>query len=260
MGFIFTQDDFYLEFRREETLPEDLRQWYLEFLKDKYQAWYQLGLRGRCENSDHAMTFLYMVADAFFKELTSQPDLEVSREQTRAELSEDTWQRLENSIPYALGAEYIDKSWAEHAFRKLQKIFQKEIRIYQGTVSMYLAERSQNLHVPERIFFHLVENKEEEFPFAFLATYATKCEDGSIRHMPLSYALTEYKAEREKLLALLSCLNRAAEVSEFVAKSTENGEMFHPLRLTAEEAYRLLKDIPSIEETGILCRCTNRFL
>ena len=35
MGFIFTQDDFYLEFRREETLPEDLRQWYLEFLKDK---------------------------------------------------------------------------------------------------------------------------------------------------------------------------------------------------------------------------------
>lgn len=257
MGFIFTQDDFYLEFGKDEKLPEDLRQWYLEFLKDKYQAWYQLGLRGRCENSDHAMTFLYMVADAFFKELTSQPDLEVSREQTRAELSEDTWQRLENSIPYALGAEYIDKSWAEHAFRKLQKIFQKEIRIYQGTVSMYLAERSQNLHVPERIFFHLVENKEEEFPFAFLATYATKCEDGSIRHMPLSYALTEYKAEREKLLALLSCLNRAAEVSEFVAKSTENGEMFHPLRLTAEEAYRLLKDIPSIEETGILCRIPN---
>ena len=84
MGFIFTQDDFYLEFGKDEKLPEDLRQWYLEFLKDKYQAWYQLGLRGRCENSDHAMTFLYMVADAFFKELTSQPDLEVSREQTRA--------------------------------------------------------------------------------------------------------------------------------------------------------------------------------
>ena len=38
MGFIFTQDDFYLEFGKDEKLPEDLRQWYLEFLKDKYRT------------------------------------------------------------------------------------------------------------------------------------------------------------------------------------------------------------------------------
>lgn len=33
--------------------------------------------------------------------------------------------------------------------------------------------------------------------------------------------------------------------------------MFHPLRLTSEEAYEFLKDIEAIEETGILCRIPN---
>ena len=30
--------------------------------------------------------------------------------------------------------------------------------------------------------------------------------------------------------------------------------MFHPLRITSKEAWQLLKDIPAIEETGIVCR------
>ncbi|MDE6906490.1 MAG: DEAD/DEAH box helicase [Lachnospiraceae bacterium] len=257
MGFIFTQDDFYLEFGKDEKLPEALRQWYLDFMKDKYLAWYQLGLKGKCEHGDNAMTFLYMVSDAFFKILTSQPDIEIAREQVRAELDEETWERLESAIPYALGVEYVNRAWVNHAFFQFEKIYKKEIVSYQGTVAMYLAEKGQNLHVPERIFFHLVENKDSEYPFAFLATYATKGEDDSICHMPLSYALTEYKADREKLLDLLSCLNRAAQISEFVGQTVESGEMFHPLRLTGEEAYRLLKDIPAIEETGILCRIPN---
>lgn len=46
--------------------------------------------------------------------------------------------------------------------------------------------------------FYLVENKDADFPFAFLATYATCGEEGNIRHVPLQYALTEYKGEREK--------------------------------------------------------------
>ena len=89
-------------------------------------------------------------------------------------------------------------------------MFAQEIAAYDGTVSLYLTEQSQRLRVPERIFFHMVENKDGALPFAFLATYATKDADGRVRHVPLQYALTEYKNEREKLLALLSCLNRAA--------------------------------------------------
>lgn len=107
-------------------------------------------------------------------------------------------------------------------------------------------------------FFHLVEsNREADFPFAFLATYATKDNHGKINHMPLQYALVEYQTERGKLLKLLSCLNQAAEKSDFVRKAVESGEMFHPLKLTAQEAYQFLKEIPVIEEAGILCRIPN---
>ena len=96
-----------------------------------------------------------------------------------------------------------------------------------------------------------------KLPFAFLATYATRDEEGKVKHMPLKYALTEYKGRREKLLELLSCLNRAAEVSDLIAGFMESGELFHPLRLTAEEAYRFLKQIEEIEKAGILCRIPN---
>lgn len=100
--------------------------------------------------------------------------------------------------------------WIKNVFERLTDIFRKEIAEYSETVEMYLTEKNQDLHVPERIFFHLVENKDDsEFPFAFLATCATRGEDGRVRHVPLQYALTEYKGQREKLLELLSCLNKA---------------------------------------------------
>lgn len=65
--------------------------------------------------------------------------------------------------------------------------------------------------------------------------------------MPLQYALTEYRSDKEKLLALLSGLNRAAEVSPMIAGFMESGEMFHPLRLTSGEAFSFLKDIEKRE-------------
>lgn len=177
---------------------------------------------------------------------------------TEVALDADTVARLESAVPFMIGAEYLDEKWLSSAFAGLHDIFQREIAVYSGSVAMYLAEQSQQLRVPERIFFHLVESNEEEgFPFAFLATYATKNDDGKINHMPLQYALVEYQAEREKLLKLLSCLNEAAEKSGFVREAVESGEMFHPLKLTAQEAYQFLKEIPVIEEAGILCRIPN---
>ena len=90
-----------------------------------------------------------------------------------------------------------------------------------------------------------------------MATYASLGEDHAVHHMPLKYALTEYQDDRDKLLALLSCLNRAAEVSDLIAELVESGEMFHVLRFTGKEAYQFLRDVEKIEQTGILCRIPN---
>lgn len=256
MRFIFTEKSFYLE--EGGLLSEELQVWQEEFKKNREYAWYLLGLKGCPPDADISMRFLCRVAEGYFRLLTSQPGLELSREKTELFPNADIVAGLEASVPFMIGAEYLDGKWIGSAFAGLHAIFQREIAAYSGTVAMYLAEQSQLLRVPERIFFHLVESsREEEFPFAFLATYATKDKDGKINHIPLQYALVEYQGEREKLLKLLACLNRASEKSAFVREAVENGEMFHPLRLTAQEAYQLLKEIPVIEEAGILCRIPN---
>lgn len=265
LQFIFTSAGFRIDDSTGELPPGGMASmsstmaWQVRFQENPYKALYQLGLEEAPEHVSPSAAFLQLLSETFFQTLTSNSELELTREHTRISLTDDILSKIENAIPFANGVEYIDKKWIQRTFEQLRNIYVEEIAAYDGTVAMYLTEKSQHLRVPERIFFHLVENENDDsgFPFAFLATYATKEGKGKVRHVPLEYALTEYKEDREKLLMLLSCLNKVAEVSPLIGEFVENGEMFHPLRLTAEEAYSLLKDIPAIEEAGIMCRVPN---
>lgn len=255
LGFIFTPDGFIPDINEAEGNKEN--KLVIQFSKDRYYALYSMGLTGKPQECSASTSFLYMVADKFFKKLTVIPELEAVRENAKVLLEDDECMDLLEAVPFAIGAEYITKEWIEIAFLRLQEIFAKEITEYNGTVEMYLTDKNQNLRVPERIFFHLVENKDDKYPFAFMATYATKKSDGSIQHMPLEYALSEYKNDRQKLLVLLSCLEKAASVSKLIADFMQTGELFHPLRITVKEAYGFLKDVEAIEKAGILCRIPN---
>ncbi len=256
LHFRFTQTGFMLD-NRDGEYVEDIISWKERFEVDKWKAVYDIGFEERPKWLDAAGVFLYQVANGFQQMLTHQPDLEVARERIQVPLDENVMERLLNSVPFTLGAEYVNSQWLKEAFGRLQSVYAREIASYEGTVALYLADKSQHLKVPERIFFHLVESKEEDYPFAFLATYATKDTNDKVRHMPLAYALTEYQTDREKLLQLLSCLNRVSEVSPLIGEFVEKGELFHPLRLTADEAYQILKEVPMIEECGIVCRIPN---
>lgn len=254
--FIFTKDSFLLD-AEPERLDEEDRALAALYAQDRRRLLYRLGLLPEPAGSSPSRAFLARLADAFFRALTDLPDLELLRENAVAALSRENASQLLRSVPFALGAEYIDREWLELQFRDMNEVFAEEIAAFSGTVALYLTEQSQRLRVPERVFFHLVENKDSEFPFAFLATYATRDQNGQVRHMPLQYALLEYQNERDKLLALLSCLNRAAAVSPLIGGFMENGEMFHPLKLTGEEAYEFLTQVEAIEAAGILCRIPN---
>ena len=256
LSFLYTPDGFRPDISPTDTLLEkdEIKKW---MGASAYHSLYEEGISGKAEEVSASAGFLYQVAAKFFAQLTDLPELELARESAKVVLSDEVSEELLSAVPFVIGAEHVTKGWIKAVFQELNEIFAEEIRAYDGTVEMYLTEKNQALKVPERVFFHLVENKDADFPFAFLATYATKGEDGKVRHVPLKYALTEYQNEREKLLSLLSCLNRAAEVSELISGFMENGELFHPLRLTAEEAYTFLKQIEDIENTGILCRIPN---
>lgn len=243
--YIFTATGYYPDIQEKDD-PQN-----------RYKELYHNGFLPRPESPSASELFLYEVSRAFFQCLTSLPELELTREQTHITANENTLDHLLSSVPYAIGAEYINEKWIASVFSHLEQIFQEEIASYPGSVELYLSEQNQQFHVPERIFFHLVENKNGEEPFLFMATYASKIGEHQVQHMPLKYALTEYQNQREKLLVLLSCLNHAAEVSPFIAELVENGEMFHVLQFTSQEAWQFLRDVEKIEQTGILCRIPN---
>lgn len=256
LQFLFTEDSFLLD--DVQVMNNHSVMKYCEaFKENKYKALYEMGFQ-ELHGLSLSVSFLHMSAETYLDELLRHSELEIAREQIYVEVSEDVFTKLRKAVPFAIGSEHIDKEWIQRLFDHLTGIFSEEIAQYEGSVQLYLAEKSQHLQVAQRIFFHLVDHPDDkEYPFAFLATYATKDSAGHVRHMPLKHALVEYQNDRVKLIGLLSCLNKAAELSELISHFMETGEMFHPIGLRVDEAYRLLTKVPQIEACGILCRVPN---
>ncbi len=109
-----------------------------------------------------------------------------------------------------------------------------------------------------RVHFNLAENRrDDDAPFAFLATYTTQLSaQARAQHVPLGQALREYAgaANRDKMLALLLPVQRAAETCEWLRPMLDAGELFHPLRWTPPEAARLLASVPDLESAGVVVR------
>lgn len=257
IGFIFTKDSFRLDNTCAITNDEE-EKLYESFENSPYETLYEMSFSQMYKGLDAAGTYLFQLSERFTEELSHISGIELSRENTELEISDESMEVLLNSVPFVLGSEFVKKTWIKRQYRRLLDVFKEQIKDYPGKVSIYFTEKNSKLMIPERVFFHIVENKEnEEYPFAFLATYATRTENGRVRHVPLQYALTEYRNERGKLVELLSCLNKSAEVSPLIAKFMESGELFHPLGLNSEETYQLLKDVPKFEKAGIRCRIPN---
>ncbi len=112
-----------------------------------------------------------------------------------------------------------------------------------------------------RVTLHLAENKgDPEFPFAFMATYASGLsEAGRVKQLPLGKALKEYAGTNNKpaLLKLLSPIHSAAKNNPLLADLVETGDIFHPLVWLPGEAYEFLQGIPTYEEAGLLARLPN---
>lgn len=122
-------------------------------------------------------------------------------------------------------------------------------------MSAYFAALGQVIQVVGRVFFHLVDNREDEYSFAFLATCAAGLTlEGKPRHLPFQHALFQYEGDCEALLELLSTVNRVSEKSSRVAEFVETDEICHAIGLTAAQAYIGLQGVPLYEEAGILCR------
>ena len=236
-------------------MEEPLQQWIEAFGKDRYQALYRLGFLKKESWFSPSLTYLHHIAENLIKSLSHQPDIELSREEVQVVLLQEQVERLKNQVPFVIGMEYVDYHWISWLWKRLLAVFTAEIKDYDGTVARYFAEYSSNINVVGRIFFHLVENQSGDKPFAFMATYSTKpVKSKKALHTPLKNALKEFDEDEKKLLSLISTVIKAAEQSPFISELLESGELFSPLKLTADEAYTMLQEIPLYEEAGIMCR------
>ena len=226
-----------------------------QFEADIYSALFHLGFLDKARLFSPPLEYIYHISELLIKKISQQADLEFSREAVHVELSKDELGQIKEGLPFAIGMEYVDDDWILRLWDKLFAVFRLEIKHYDGTVARYFAEYNANINVVGRVFFHLVENKEEQYPFAFMATYSTKpVKSKRAVHTPLKNALREFDGDEKKLLSLISTVIKAAEKSNFISELLESGELFAPLRLTAQEAYTVLKEIGLYEEAGIMCR------
>lgn len=162
------------------------------------------------------------------------------------------------SVPPMQGAEYLNITVLGDLWVELDAWVRKQIAASKDGLTEWLKKHAAIWRQVGRVCFHLAENKQDpELPFAFLATYAPNLSKaGRVQYQPLGKALQEYAGERNKkaLINLLSPVQRASEKIEFVGELVDSGDVFHPLAWTPDEAYRLLKNVPLLEESGLLVR------
>lgn len=226
---------------------------------DEPDGWlFFLGFCSKSVPLSPSLAFWRIFSSLFIQKLKLTPDLGEVRANVVIPLTSEDCARLLETAPLMPGGEYLTPETLVALWDALHETFNRKIDTYAGSVSDFFREYSLDVHLAGRIYFHLVENKNHESPFAFLATYSTRLnEAGESRHLPLKYALEEYKGDNEKLLKLLVSVDDAALKSELVAALRDSGELFYPLAWSAKDAFAFLREIPTYEEAGILCRIPN---
>ena len=117
------------------------------------------------------------------------------------------------AVPPMIGAEYLTADVLEDLWRALDAAFDVELAEAKLSVQEFLNGRHPAWNLVGRVHFNLAENRrDEEAPFAFLATYTTRLSaEAKAQHLPLGRALQEYAGtrNRERLLSLCFCRSSA---------------------------------------------------
>jgi non-specific serine/threonine protein kinase len=162
------------------------------------------------------------------------------------------------AVPPMIGAEYLTPDMLADLWRGMDAAFDVELAEARLSVQEFLRSRHPAWNLVGRVHFNLAENRrDEEAPFAFLATYTTRLSAAAkAQHLPLGKALQEYAGarNRERLLSLLMPVQRAGEHCPWLKAMIEAGEIFHALRWSPRQAVQFLQDAPALESAGVVVR------
>ena len=162
------------------------------------------------------------------------------------------------TAPMMTGAEYLTADVLRALWQEIAAALAASLAAAKTDLQRFLKSLNPAWNLVGRVHFNLAENRrDDDAPFAFLATYTTQLSaQARAQHVPLGQALREYAgaANRDKMLSLLLPVQRAAETCEWLRPMLDAGELFHPLRWTPHEAARLLGSVPDLESAGVIVR------
>ena len=204
------------------------------------------------------LAYWQKLARLLLTHLCGIPDLESQRQRLSLPAPAEELALLLAAAPPMRGGEYLTLSTLEALWGELEHLVASQLAEATGTAEEFLRALNPAWNLVGRVCFHLAENKrDQERPFAFLATYTSRLSGGGKpAHLPLGRALEEYSGagNKQALLALLRPVQRAAEESALARELVDSGEVFHPLAWTPADAHRFLVDLPKLEAAGVLVR------
>jgi non-specific serine/threonine protein kinase len=225
------------------------------FSEDRALFLLRLGLADPTLPFHPTLRFWHAFALIFPRRMLLLPGVEASREKSEVPLTEEEVLRLLADAPPMSGSEYLDSAALHRRWEDLHRLFRARIADFPGSVEDWFNSVSGATREIGRIHFHLVENRQGDLPFAFLATYGSRVGSrGRTRHLPLRHALEEFGGDARKQLQALKSIHQAAQGSPWLKALLDSGDIFHPLSWTPTQAHRFLKDVEIFTEAGILCR------
>ena len=121
------------------------------------------------------------------------------------------------AAPPMTGAEYLTAKILHALWHEIDAAFTIELSESKTSIQEFLKRRNPAWNLVGNEHLNLAENrKDEQAPFAFLATYTHRLsEQAKAQHLPLGQALREYAgaANKERLLSLLLPVQRASEAA-----------------------------------------------
>lgn len=164
---------------------------------------------------------------------------------------------LIHTAPPMTGAEYLTPDLLRTLWADIGSALSESQQAARTDLQSFLKSLNPAWNLVGRVHFNLAENRQDaEMPFAFMATYTTRLSaQAKAQHLPLGEALREYAGRsRNKLLALLMPVQRAAQRCAWLKPMIESGEIYRPIRWTPREASQFLTSAENLEQAGIIVR------
>ncbi len=205
-----------------------------------------------------SIAFARDVAQHYLTRLSQTPGLDTARQvQPVKPVISDLALMVEQAPPMK-GLEYLTTDVLADWWADLDRYVCGEIARGTESAGAWLHTKNPLWRMVGRVTFHLAENKrDEQHPFAFLATYVHRLSArGALQHLPLSRALQEYAGakNRDALLALLTPIQQAAEAVPWIREMVDDGGIYQAMAWTPKQAHRFLQDVPAMESAGLAVR------